>query len=396
MSVNGNYIQNFFRDRLSIDISDPTQTSALKNEFGKNVVVLSFILTFGMILYYASGDKQALSTRTYLYTILLILPIFIGSAYYFKLFGKGTTGGNFSLPTTMLLAGFAIFAFLLFLYYYGNLSFTGLIAFNYLFIVLVVCIIIVGLAIAYYIFGNYLKKQTGIAGFLIHLIFYIPCAFSDFIIYLREQWKITPNIVFLLFFIELVLIALYYILPSIANVIVERNTTTILRDPVFLSKQTTIAGNKTFILADETSRRADDLFINNVNMQRQQHYKNNNYAISAWVYINSGTSADQGYATESTILDFAGGRPKLTYVNSQSQPNTFTVYLSNATTTDPVSYTFTMELQKWNYVVFNYHDSQADFLVNGILKKTLMFDKSNIPLNFTILLLIIKLVNILK
>jgi hypothetical protein len=45
------------------------------------------------------------------------------------------------------------------------------------------------------------------------------------------------------------------------------------------------------------------------------NYKNNNYAISFWVYVNPGSSNSIGYKKESTLLDYAGGKPKITYIN---------------------------------------------------------------------------------
>ena len=58
----------------------------------------------------------------------------------------------------------------------------------------------------YTIFFNSLTKMEGMSGFIVNLIFYIPCLLNDLIIYLFNQYKITPNIVFILIIIEIMLI----------------------------------------------------------------------------------------------------------------------------------------------------------------------------------------------
>jgi hypothetical protein len=47
------------------------------------------------------------------------------------------------------------------------------------------------------------------------LIFYIPCIIIDVINYISEQLKITPNITYILFVIEIILIICLIFIPKI-------------------------------------------------------------------------------------------------------------------------------------------------------------------------------------
>lgn len=381
--INLEKLKEFIKSRTPIDIDSPI-INILKDDFLKNLIITGSILVSAMILYSISGDNLALSSNTYLYLLLVMLPIGLGMAKYYNLIGGKGSGGMFSMEIKLMAFAMIAFFMCILLYYYSNASTTGLLIFNYIILILFILIVIVGLALLYYVLGNFLKKQTGFIGFIINLIFYIPCMVAEFVNYMREQWKITPNNVFVLFFIEIVLILVYISIPYLTNAIVKNNTNIILKDPVFLSKETTIAGSDTFKL-DRKETVGDKEMIKSVNTV----YRNNNYALSFWVYVNNGSNADKSYTKESTIFSFSptydgngeiiGGRPVLTYKNTQETPHTFTMYFTNNGTNKSGKYKFNMDLQKWNYVVVNYHDSQADLLVNGIIQYTSKFDNGNIP-----------------
>ena len=75
--------------------------------------------------------------------------------------------------------------------------------FTAIFYLIGILIVIVALALTYKIFENNLRNQTGIIGFLIDLIFYLPCLSIEFIKYLGNEINMTPNVVFVLFIIEI-------------------------------------------------------------------------------------------------------------------------------------------------------------------------------------------------
>jgi hypothetical protein len=109
------------------------------------------------------------------------------------------------------------------------------------------------------------------------------------------------------------------------------------------------------------------------------NYRNNNYAISFWVYVNPGSASTIGYEKESTILDYAGGKPKITYINNGvDKKNKFIVYFSN-NKPEISKYELDVMNQKWMFFAINYYDANADLFINGILERSFIFDKENIP-----------------
>lgn len=58
-------------------------------------------------------------------------------------------------------------------------------------------------------------KKNKVVGKLFYLFFLIPCFFHDLIRYIYIEFRHTPNVVYTVFFIEIVLIAAYLIMPII-------------------------------------------------------------------------------------------------------------------------------------------------------------------------------------
>ena len=85
---------------------------------------------------------------------------------------------------------------------------------NNFLIILTVAIILFGLSIYYNLFSDSIRRLTGITGFVVNFIMYIPCLINDFIEYIRSELNITPSSVYILLFIEILLILLYVYIPS--------------------------------------------------------------------------------------------------------------------------------------------------------------------------------------
>lgn len=78
-----------------------------------------------------------------------------------------------------------------------------------------------------------LKKNKTI-GNLFYIFFIIPCLFHDIIRYLYNEFRYTPNVVYGVFLIEIVVIALYVVLPMIqkkmyANVSVDEEKSNLVK-----------------------------------------------------------------------------------------------------------------------------------------------------------------------
>lgn len=364
---------HFLENRFSINISDKNTIANLKKIFMKNTTIFLFILISSIIIYFVSTDKDALTNKMYIYGFAILLPLFVGIYFSTKLFADGDTVS----PYRLAILSVVLFLIAIVGYFYSKASGTSLVIMNYILFILIFFIIIGGLAIFYFVFSNYLSKQTGTLGFIINLIFYIPCLFADFIGYLKQQLNITPSTTFILLIIEIILILLYFFIPKITSAIVSNNSTVIMNDPVFLNQENVIANSTYFIVNENNPHKNGD-------MDNTIVYRNSNYCISFWTYVNPGSKSKKSYINESNIFNYANGKPKVTYVNdSKEHNNKYIIYFTNRTDEPEENrrYEISLPMQRWNYFVFNYHNNKCDLFVNGILERTFIFNTNSVPLN---------------
>lgn len=378
-------LHEILKDRVSIDIRNETERSNLLKNFMKSISMFLFVFISALFIYFASTDMEALSTKTYIYGLLIMIPLATGVYASTVFFNEGDTVS----PTRFLVLGIALFVISMFGYFYSSASGSSLILVNYLISILMVLIMVGGLAIFYFVFSSYLKKQTGAVGYIINLIFYIPCLFGDLVKYLKEQLGITPSYVFVLFILEIIFIILYLFVPKLINLIVKQNTTLLLEKPIFLSTEKVIANSSTFISKDKpkdvTSQIPGEEM--NMNIVPGNIYRNSNYCLSFWCFVNPGSESNAAYAKESNIFNYANGKPKVVYTSDgKDHKNKYIVYFTNNNNNENIDknrYELTLPLQKWHNFVFNYHDNHADLFVNGVLERTFTFTDNNIPLDGT-------------
>lgn len=259
-----------------------------------------------------------------------------------------------------------------FTYGYITLSYNRL--FNYAMGITSVLIILVGFAILFNAFSNYLKSIKGANGFLIYLIFYIPCLISDFAEYIIKEFRLTTNAVFILFILELILLLLYFYLPTLINQISITGGEPILENYVYLSSENIIPVQD-IVTFENTQTNVADFGEKSIST---------NYALSMWVYLNNYSTSMAAYNKETLVFDYGNGKPKITYYNNEddiTKMDTYRIYFSNRLNTDNNNsnfYEIQIPNQKWNNFVFNYSSKYVDLFINGKLTRTFYF-KENIP-----------------
>lgn len=346
-------------------------------------IILVFVLIFiGTILFYASTDPNSLTSKTYIYILTIILPLILVFVFIQALTPVSST--SFSVYTfvgmifAMIFISFAI-------YFYQYFSSTNFYIVSYVINIIVFLIVIVGLAIIFKIFENALLKMEGISGFIAQFIFYIPCLLSEFMIYLKEQAKITPNIVFILFIFEIILLLLYLYLPNLVNKIVNSNGKVLQKEPVFLDMQPIqIAFSDTLLLPNNDIPVSTDLLDRT---QKSDPYLKN-YSISMWIYVNNQSPSSSasytkeislfkyGYTDASTGISYP--KPQITYDQTQ---NSYYIYFTTYTNNkkDDSRYKLTnFPTQRWNNFVFNYNKNNTDLFINGKLERTFSI-ANNLP-----------------
>jgi hypothetical protein len=351
-------------------------------------IVLLFFM-FGVI--YSISSDNSMYNQSYTYSFFILLIVFT-ILYVLQLFNSNNYQDKPIKLAIMFFVGLLVIIFTI----YGMVSLKSseVIYVNYTLLLICIFIIITSLALFYNIFIEYLKKQSGALGLLINFLFFIPCLFSDLIEYLTEQYNITPNIVFVLFILEIVFVLLYFYIPIIQKKIADiKLSNVLLKKPVFLNKKIDITDHTLLqkqIIDSDTGLPIVPLKnqINSFNRYVTQ-YRDNNYGVSMWIFINP-TNTSIGEEVE--IFNYANGKPRITYSNNVSSHNIIKIYLTNSidqdNTNNPdnqietdnnnptVSYEISLPIQKWNYFAFSYYANNVDLFINGILERTFTFNNN--------------------
>ena len=312
-----------------------------------NAITLSIAIYLIIIVYYKTKYPDKLFENIYLYLFFTIVPLIIGVIYTLK---KSTQ--SIVNMRNYIKYGAGLVLFLVVVYFFDiNIIFTQMFNLASRFIqLIVILIIIVALAIIYKIGYNYLYKLQGWAGFIINLIFYIPCMLLDLIEYIKADLQQAPKTIYTLLLIELILVLLYIYAPKItksfSKSLSNKDGKVVLAEPITISKESRLSS-----------------YIDLYGVDSKNKIVNNKFAISAWVYVLPSNMGDI------TIFEFTDYHPRLIYNGSKGK---FKAFLNKSNDVE-----FDMPLQKWNHVVFNYTKLNADIFINGELKGSVKRDNDN-------------------
>ena len=324
----------------------------------------SNLILFGIFIYLITisfflKSKPSVDSQLF-YVLLLIVPFLVSIFYLFggKIIQSFTSilGDlkNIASSKTALLALLGIgVMYGLFQLSSTNIGFQTL---QYASIIITILIVFVALSMFYKINQTAIYNMTGIQGFIVNFILFIPCLISDFIEYLYGEFATTPKIVYILFVIELILILLYLYLPKIMKQMNERFGKVIVDKPerINLRKDATnyIDMQSAEIPTDSQQLTGSKL---TVNVRKK-------FAMSLWVYIVPMPTNHIPYNKEATILDFAS-HPRIVYDGSQRN---FRIYYSTSKSDQ-----FDAPHEKWNHIFVNYDKDTVDMYLNGELKTTI-------------------------
>lgn len=328
---------------------------------GLGTACLVGVPAYALYQLFSEFDKMS-NWKTALYIFSIGLPLYI---LFYLFIGKSFDANNYS----SLLTGVFVGLFLIGVMYVSlssiPASMSSTSGVSIVMNIVLSLSIIIGLAALFLMFSRQIKSLTGTPGFIVSLLFYIPCLCIDLFRYLSNEFRSTPLLIYYLFLFEIVLILLYVYLPSLVKTIVNSNGTQLLENAVFLDAETEI-GNA--------------LRVQKQPIDTSKPVFSTNYALSMWVYLDIQSKNFQAYGKETTIFDYGNGKPKLTYVNHVDDPeqkDKVNIYFTNTTTQKP-SLEVTLPKQKWNQIVFNYSTQRADVFINGSLEKTFEF-ADNLP-----------------
>ena len=339
------------------DKTKETNMEKLKKDLISNLPIFLFVILISVVIYYANKDPETLTTGAYKYFLVLFIPLLIFMWYYMS--------AKSSEYTFISMFVFCIIAFVG-VYIWMSMNKSSLYVWS-LFskYFLIPIIVIVGFAIFYKIILEYLNKLTGVSRFILDFIFFIPCLLIDFLEYIKQQFKLTPNIVYILLFIEILLILLFFYLPDVISNAIQKNSKVLQMEPLFLNKETLI-GTSSIGLMDKST------------LDLTETYRQN-YSISFWTIINTHGTINNG--VENTIFKY-GSKESYKPRVSHTLDNTGDNFIFQLSTNIDTAYKISLPSQKWHNFVFNYNNSRVDLFINGKLEKTYEFvvdNKTDLP-----------------
>lgn len=253
------------------------------------------------------------------------------------------------------------------------------------------------LSIVYKILITSAMGKFPLTRIILYSIFYIPCLFVNLIEMITHEYKNTSKSVFILFLIEIFLLFIYLIYPSIIKYFYSQGGKQIVNKPLPLDSENTIATYQTLNDSDKY---------------------NYHYALSFWFYIDSvSPSTNTNYSYYTNILSY-GNNPSIKYngltntllitVTADAQKPISVVdithHVENKFTTakdeelpqintkikeiidtvkhipiigeldhsgNRIIYRKTnVLLQKWNNIILNYNGGTLDIFYNGQLAKS--------------------------
>lgn len=353
-------LSNFFGDLLKPDSAA---------ELRKYAMAFAGLVLAAAIIYISATDPNAQTDNFYLYTMFGILPVVVGIMIISPLFSGPID------TKKMCLFGGILFAFIMAMYFFYRIMNPTSVGFvTNIMLFLSFLGFIVGLAIIYRVFVRSIINSKGWIGFVLKLLFLIPCLLTDTMESLFAELKSAPRMVVVLFVLEILIVLAYIYLPSLFKVN-SSNSIVLLNKPVFLSKSSVIGKSDQFKI-DVTDRD---------NPGKNPDLIRTHYSISMWIYVNQHSTSYAAYAKETNIFRYGmvngfTGNPRLSYYNDTSDKNAtdkYVLYPTNSDATDRIL--LDMPAQSWNQVVVSYADTTIDVFLNGDLVKSVPVSTDKMP-----------------
>lgn len=301
---------------------------------------------------------------TIVFLSILFASAFIVYALTSNFLKQINTGSNQIIAGTL-----AVVWSVLFYQNYLEISYetSRMLRIGYFFLILLA--IVIGLAIIFSLFGNYLRSLDGILGFVAYFIFYIPCMVSDFFKTILTELRMTNKEVYVLYLIEAVIFFMLFYFHPLMKTIVSSGGKEILYDPIFLNQEVPLASYEELLSFD-----------NEVD----------SHSLSFWVYMNHAANSNEVYAQGGHVISLGEGYFTLKYKNNIKTAPDLVDVLRDYTGSDKqkekvkelqdgnefVGDTFDFSFgndafeeklptQRWNNIVINRTINNIDVFING-------------------------------
>ena len=288
-------------------------------------MLIIFLMYLALVVYiYTKQPYQIVSDNK---SIFLCIFLFIG----FALLSLLVMGFEEFVPfiTSFLkytiLIGIVIGIILAILHVYNNVP---IIANTVLFAINIAILVGIFAMIVKFIGAEapgYITGPPSWSGLLFETLIYIPCLFLDAVDFLKTEFKLaqTQWTYFIILIIEIILIALLFILPKAFDAVINHNGEIIQDSVLPLNKKKTI---------EVTTTDSNNNQIKSLTLSLADNVKQNkptyNYGLSAWFYIHpQPKNTNSSYTTSGgvSILDFSGAPT----VNYDATDNVLKIVVTN-------------------------------------------------------------------
>lgn len=233
-----------------------------------------------------------------------------------------------------------------------------------------ILIVLFTLSFLYKLFSSSLpgiEKAYPNLGLFINIVLYLPCLVGDFIDLLREQYKITSKTTWIIFFIQLILIGLYILIPIFKNLYNKQFIP-------FIKEYFPSLYNK-FFHSNYTILQEDPIYTNHEKVLGtfqnlkgiQDKNFNYNYGLYFDLWINpQPPSTNPAYSKDSNLMNYAN-KLIISYYNN----NLMFKALNSNGDYETVFKTKKILYQSWNNIAVNYYSGNVDIFINNQLVATL-------------------------
>ena len=228
---------------------------------------------------------------------------------------------------------------------------------------------------------GYITGPPSWSGLLFETLIYIPCLFLDAVEFFKTELKLaqTQWTYFIILIIEIILIALLFVLPKAFDAVINHNGEVILDSVLPLNKKKTLQVTTTDSNNNQTLSLTPSL---------EDRVKTNqptyNYGLSAWFYIHpQPKNTNSSYTTSGgvSILDFSGAPT----INYDATDNVLNIVVSGSKISKDFQPESKIPLQRWNHLFINFNNNgMMDVFLNNKLETSVPNIFPPLPTSLTV------------
>ena len=230
---------------------------------------------------------------------------------------------------------------------------------------------------------GYISGPPSWSSLVFKITIYIPCLFLNAIDFLKTELKLAQQqwTYVLILIIEIILIALLFILPKAFDAVINHNGEVILDSvlPLNVKSNPPLQVTTTDSNNVETKSLTPSL-ADNTKTGKPTY----NYGISAWFYIHpEPLNTNNNYTTPGgvSILDFSGAPT----INYDASNNLLKIVVSGATIPQSSQPKSQIPLQRWNHLFINFNNTGImDVFINNHLETSVPNVIPTLPTSLTV------------